>query len=69
MHVGTKPRTPHQHLPGGERRKEKAAVDSTLKGRDRAIVNQTDILELFHKKHWGDFRKKGMKCIKVFLNA
>ena len=66
--AGTKPRISHQWSPRGERGAERgSARQSSLKGRERAIVSQTNIGTV-SKAALGKLLRDGVERIKTILN-
>ena len=64
--AGSKPRTSHHRSPGGERRRKKgSARRSSLKGRERVFVNQTNI-GTFQRQLWENFWETGWSAYGLF---
>ena len=63
--AGTKPKTSHHRLPGGERRWKRKRRTIFLKGRERAIVKQTNIGTV-SKTTLGKLLRDGMERIRAF---
>ena len=66
--AGTKPGTSHHRSPGGERRGRRLPRRSSLKGREKAIVNQTNI-ETVSKATSGKLLRDGVERIWGFARA